>query len=272
MRDANAHASEARRQPLGRTLSPLDRAPGALRQAESKLLDRDRLMLVVAAKQLWWSSVARPFFRRQRPRVGRPHRGVWQDAGHIGQRQRADAGAQVRVAAISGIHQHHAARKPGSAGRFDLLKRDLWLGLEADLLGHARLAPTFVVCRPVLRQIETIHRRQTGVVIGKRQRHRDLTVILLAKLPAILTPHTDRVRSLLGETGVIDDPRFDRSMAFYRRQYHLAHFGQNTLVRPRRVADEVQQRLMLCRRSIGAVTAAIGSTLLRSPGMIKPMQ
>lgn len=77
-----------------------------------------------------------------------------------------------------------------------------------------------------------------------------MTVILLAKLPAILTRHTDRVRSLLGETRVIDDPRFDRSMAFYRRQHHLTDFSQNTLIRPRRLADEVQQRLMLCRRPI----------------------
>jgi hypothetical protein len=41
------------------------------------------------------------------------------------------------------------------------------------------------------------------------------------------------VRSLLGKTGVIDDPRFDRSMALYRRQYHLTDFGQNTLVKMR---------------------------------------
>src|SRR5262249_30411060 len=111
-------------------------------------------MLVVTAQSLWWSPFAQPFFRRQRRRIGRPHRGVWQDTGYIGQFQRADAGPQVRVAARSGIHQHHAARKPGSAGRFDLLKRDLWLGLKADLLGHAHFAPTFLICRPFLRQIE----------------------------------------------------------------------------------------------------------------------
>src|SRR4029077_5618272 len=112
MRDAKARATEARRKPLGRTLSPLERAPDPLRKAKSKLLDRNRLMLVVAAHQRWWSPFARPFFRRARPRVGCPPRGVWQDPSHIGQRQRADAGPQVRVAAISGIHQHHAAGKP----------------------------------------------------------------------------------------------------------------------------------------------------------------
>jgi FixJ family two-component response regulator len=40
----------------------------------------------------------RPFFRRQRSRAERPHRGVRQDTGHIGQRERADAGTQICVA------------------------------------------------------------------------------------------------------------------------------------------------------------------------------
>src|SRR5436190_120360 len=144
MRETNAHASQARGHRLGRRLPPRDRAPGVFGKAESELLDRNRLMLAVAAKALRWSPAARPLFWRQWPRVGRPHRGVRQDTGHIGQGESADAGAQVCVAAITRVHQYHAARKACLAGRFDLLKRDVGLGLEADLLRHARLAPTFV--------------------------------------------------------------------------------------------------------------------------------
>src|SRR5512145_640398 len=125
MRSANPHTRKARGQPLGRPLAPLDRAPSALWQAESQLLDRDRSMLVISADELRWTPLARPFFRWQRPRAGCPHRGVWQDAGHIAQSERADAGAQVRVAAITRVHQYHAARKAGLAGRLDLLQRDL---------------------------------------------------------------------------------------------------------------------------------------------------
>src|SRR6202011_3021978 len=60
MRDPNAHASKPRGQPLGRAFPPFDRAPCALGQFESELLDRDRLMLAVAAHQLRWSPAPRP--------------------------------------------------------------------------------------------------------------------------------------------------------------------------------------------------------------------
>jgi hypothetical protein len=82
-------------------------------------------MLAVAAHELGYSPAARPLFRRQRPRAGCPHGGLRQDPGDIAQRERADAGAQICVATITGVHQHHAARKAGLAGRSDLLKRDL---------------------------------------------------------------------------------------------------------------------------------------------------
>src|SRR6266850_5443230 len=109
-------------------------------------------MLAIAANELRWSSVAGPLLRRQRPRAWRPHGGLRQDAGDIEQSQRADTGAQVCIAAITRIHQHHTGRKAGLASRIDLLKRDLGLGLEADFLRHASLAPTFAILSPVLRQ------------------------------------------------------------------------------------------------------------------------
>ena len=62
--------------------------------------------------------------------------------------------------------------------------------------------------------------------------------------------------ALLGQAGVIDDPGTDRAMTFDRRQDLLAHFGQNGLIRPRRIADKMQQRLVfgrtLCRRRHGS--------------------
>jgi hypothetical protein len=53
--------------------------------------------------------------------------------------------------------------------------------------------------------------------------------------------------SFLGKAGVVDDPRLDRPMPLQRRQNQATHLGQNPFVRPRRVADEVQQGLMLGR-------------------------
>src|SRR6202022_4872132 len=62
---------------------------------------------------------------------------------------------------------------------------------------------------------------------------------------AILPRHPDRVLSFLGKTSVVDDPRLDRSVMLDLRQHHLAHLGQNLRVRPRRLTNKMQQRLML---------------------------
>ena len=71
------------------------------------------------------------------------------------------------------------------------------------------------------------------MMIGQRQRHRHLAIVLLAKLPAILPRHADRMLALLGKAGVVDDPGLDRAMPFHRRQHHLAHLREHLLVRPR---------------------------------------
>src|ERR1019366_5450099 len=247
MRDPNAHASKPRGQPLGRAFPPFDRAPCALAQSESKFLDRDQLMLAVAAHQLRWSPAARPSFRRQRRRAQWPDRGVRSRAGDVAQSQRRDIRTQIGLGAIAGIHQNYTARKAGLTRPAQLLERDFWLGLEANLFRHIRLAPTFAILSPVLRQIQPIGHRQTCMVIGNRQRHRDLAIVLLAKLAAILPRYPDRVPPLLGKAGVVDDPGFNRPVTLDLRQHHLAHLGQHPLVRPRRVADEMQQGLMLRR-------------------------
>ena len=85
------------------------------------------------------------------------------------------------------------------------------------------------------------------MMIGNRKRYGDLTIVLLAKLTAILTPDPNRMSSLLGKAGVIDDPDFDRPVAFHLRQYHFAHLGQNLLVGPVAFTNKMQQRLMLGR-------------------------
>src|SRR5450759_2712687 len=73
-------------------------------------------------------------------------------------------------------HQDYAARKASLTCPAQLLERDLRLGLEADPFRHTRLAPTFAILSPVLRQIQPIGHRQACMVISNRQRHRDLTI------------------------------------------------------------------------------------------------
>ena len=98
-----------------------------------------------------------------------------------------------------------------------------------------------VVRRPIFRQIQPIGDRQARRVIGDRKRHRDLTIVGLAKPPTILPRHARRMYALLGEACVIDNPRLDLPLGFDRRHDEFAHFGQNRLVRPCRLAHQMQQ-------------------------------
>src|SRR5215208_3965482 len=84
-------------------------------------------------------------------------------------------------------------------------------------------------------------------MIGQRQADRDLAIVLLAELAAILTRHPDRVTALLWKAGVVDDPGLDRAAAFDDRQGQLLYPAENSLVRPRRVGNKMQQRLVLGR-------------------------
>src|ERR1700704_2196046 len=107
----------------------------------------------------------------------------------------------------------HAARKAGLAGPGELIERDLQLGLEADIFGHTGLAPPLAILGPFFRQIQAVGHRQACIVIGDRQRHRHLAVILLADLAAVLSVHPDRMPTLLGKARIIDDPRLDGPVA-----------------------------------------------------------
>jgi hypothetical protein len=78
-------------------------------------------------------------------------------------------------------------------------------------------------------------------MVGQRQTDRDLTIVPLAELAAILTGHPDRVVAFLRKPSVVDDPGFNRAAAFDHRQSQLLYAAENPLVRPRRVGDEMQQ-------------------------------
>ncbi len=68
------------------------------------------------------------------------------------------------------------------------------------------------------------------MVIGNRQRHRYLAIVLLAELATILPRDADRVLSLLGEARIIDDPRLDRPVPRDLRQNQFAYLCQHHLV------------------------------------------
>ena len=79
------------------------------------------------------------------------------------------------------------------------------------------------------------------------------------------------MRTLLLKPRVVDDPGFDPSVPRKRRRRKFANLRQHLFIRPRRLPYEVQQRLMRRRRSRDTIEA-IGSTLLRSHAISKPVQ
>src|SRR3954470_17421800 len=74
---------------------------------------------------------------------------------------------------------------------------------------------------------------------------RELAVVLLAELAAILARHPDRVPALLGEAGIVDDPGLDGPSTLEGGQDQVAHLGEHGRIRPRRLTNEMQERLVL---------------------------
>jgi hypothetical protein len=163
------------------------------------------------------------------------------DACHIGQPEGAHSRSERRVGAVASVHEDDPAGDLRLEGLPELIERDLRLGLEDDALRHAGLLAARRIGGPVLRQIEPIGDRQAGRVVGDRQGHGDLAVVLLAQLARVLAGHPDRVPTLLGKAGVVDDPGLDRPAALDGRQGQLTNLGEHRLIRPGGLADEVQQ-------------------------------
>ena len=86
----------------------------------------------------------------------------------------------------------------------------------------------------------------------------------LPELSAILVRHADRVFALLGEGRVINDPGHDGRGLLHRLQHAAPHGGEQGVVVPRRVGDQMMQRLVrtanvvrgeACRHRLHAICA-----------------
>jgi hypothetical protein len=100
------------------------------------------------------------------------------------------------------------------------------------------------IAGPGFRQIEPRRDRQRRHLVGDRQADQDLTVLDLAQLATVLAGHADRVRALLGHSGLVHDPAAHRAVRLERRQDRAAHRRQHRRVAPRPIRHEVQQLLV----------------------------
>jgi len=76
----------------------------------------------------------------------------------------------------------------------------------------------------------------------------------------------------LGNDVSVDDPCSIGPSFSIAGNTHLAHLGQHLSSDQHALPTKWQQRLCCAAVRAGAIRAAIGSTLLRSPGSTKPVQ
>ena len=206
MRGPHAQASKPGMQSFGDAFAPWDVPPGVSRQRLGELRGRLRLVLRVAPHQRRRSTLSGPCLVRQRTRSRRPKPGRRLNADDISQAHARQRRSERRMDPVTGVRQHDPLRHALGARGLDLVKGDLRFGLEQDVLGHAGFCPANRIGCPILGKVEPKGDRQTCVFVGYRQRDRDLTIVLLAKLTAILPGDANRMNALLGKSRVVDDP------------------------------------------------------------------
>ena len=79
------------------------------------------------------------------------------------------------------------------------------------------------------------------MIVGRREAHCDLTVVLLAELPTVLPGHADGMLALLRDAGVVDDQRPDLAVTLDDGQDTAAHRRKHNVVRPFGLCHEVMK-------------------------------
>src|SRR5438309_11403555 len=94
-------------------------------------------MLGVATDRGGWTATPAPLPWRQRFAARRPQAGRGLNADGIGKADFGYAVAEIGVVAVSRVGQGDFGVDPGRNGRTQLVKSDLRLGLEDDIVGYA---------------------------------------------------------------------------------------------------------------------------------------
>ncbi len=177
-------------------------------------------------------------------RAQRPERSRGLNTEKVSKIQVCERGPEGSIDAITGIGQDHTWRDTRCESQTDLVERDLGLGLELDLLGHASRRTALQILSPQLRKIEPVGDGKARMQARHRQRDGNLAVILFANLATVLACDPDRVPALLGKTCIINHPGQDPPMPLDLGQDLGSHERQESLVGPVCLSDEMVERLM----------------------------
>jgi hypothetical protein len=172
--------------------------------------------------------------------------------------------AEGSADAVTGVGENETEAHPCFSDAVELSQRDLGLGARNALrLGHAGAPQALGVVRPGLGQEQAQGNRHRHLVPGQSQRHKRLAVGGLAECRGVLRRNADRTRALLWKRRVIDNKE---SVGSAHQPVSLDQqfaFQRSRIPGPR--GHEVVQAVVA-----SPSRAAIGCTLLRSPGPIRP--
>ena len=152
--------------------------------------------------------------------------------------------AESGVIAIGAVGKQRRRRQLPSRRPLDQRRGELRLRLEDDAGGDLRPPTPLVVDAPLLRQIEREAERQRPPLADRVQADRDLAVADLAQSARVLALHPRRVRAVLRDAGVVDDPGQHAKLG----RHPLGAATDQKLRLPGRVGQKLLHRLVASRR------------------------
>ncbi len=179
---------------------------------------------------------------------------------------------KLRIIAIGSIGQHHAFGTPRSPRSFEF-RASAICGLVLNLTSAGTPA-FFRRCLSLAHASGRYRRKAIGILafsVVTDKTHGYPAVILLSDLSAILARHAHGMLPFLGKTGIVHDPRrppdtsavMEASTVSRTRSSNASSFHGASATKW--CSDWCMRRTLS-----GASRAAIGSTLLRSPGKQQP--
>lgn len=228
-------------------LSPTNRTPTTRGKSVSQFAGGKRLVSGRPANPRRRSSSPGPTLWRERCLPGRPHARLGGDADDIG---------HPALCQTFSKRSHDTVARVGDDRSFGQILRqhpihrrecDLPLCRESHILRNPGNPATLRIPSPRIWKIKPIGARDAHRGIGQRHGHRDLAVVLLAQRTAVLPRHADRMRSLLGNAGVVHDPSSRRGMSLELCQGVVSCTCQQFGVIPWRGRDKVVHRLVPSR-------------------------
>jgi len=146
-----------------------------------------------------------PLARRDRSRSLSPHADRPGHPDDVRIAALGEALAKVGDLAVPRVGQDHVIRNPSLLRCSEHIERDLPLRLERDRLGGPRRLPAVSVIGPALRQVELHPSACASAFAREVKTHRHLAIVDAPECPGVLPAHASGMRTLLGETGVVDD-------------------------------------------------------------------